>query len=102
MKTAEALLSELIEHVRPPQGCTIKLIEHLDNTFLNWIVIRGDMTNADRERFDKKVLHLCQTDPLVDWSGVNESEDSPRALVYLEQAPGPRVVLQVARRPERS
>ncbi len=91
MKTAEALLSELIEHARPPKGCTIKLIECLDNTFLNWIVIRGDMTGTGRERFDKKVLYLCQTDPRVDWSAVKESEDSRRVLVYLEKANGPRL-----------
>jgi hypothetical protein len=102
MKTAEALLSELIEHARPPKGCTIKLMECLDNTFLNWIVIRDNMTDAGRERFDKKILHLCQTDPRVDWSAVNESEDSRRVIIYVEQAHGPRPVDEIARRPERS
>ncbi len=32
----------------------------------NWIVIRGDMPDAERERFDKKVIQLRQTDPQVD------------------------------------
>lgn len=82
MKTAEALLSELIEQVRPPKGCAIKLIECLGNGFLNWIIIGGDMTDAQRERFNNKVLHLCQTDPRVDWSTVSESEDSRRTIIY--------------------
>lgn len=84
MKTAEALLSELIEHVRPSKGCPIKLIECSDNPFLNWIVIGGDMTDVERERFNTKVLHLCQTDPRVDWSTVDESKDLRRMITYLD------------------
>ncbi len=87
MKTAETLLSELIEHARPPKGCPIKLKEWPASalTIRNWIAIRGDMPDAERERFDKKVVQLRQTDPHVDWSAVNESEDSRRVLLYLDQ-----------------
>jgi len=38
------------------------------------------MTDAERERFDKKVLHLCQTDPQIDWSAINEEEASCRVI----------------------
>jgi hypothetical protein len=88
MKKAEALLSELVEHVRPPKGCPVKLKEWPANalTIRNWIAIRGDMPDAERERFDKKVVQLRQTDPHVDWSAVNESEDLRRVLIYLDQS----------------
>jgi len=86
MKTAEAFLSELIEHAWPPKRCLIKLMECRSNPpkALNWIVIRGDMTDTERERFDKKVLHLCQTDPQIDWSAVNEKEGSYRAIIHVD------------------
>jgi hypothetical protein len=88
MKTAEALLSELVEHVGPRRGCPIKLKEWPASalTNRNWIAIRGDMPDAERERFDKKVVQLRQTDPHVDWSAVNESEDLRRVLIYLDQS----------------
>jgi len=43
MKKAEALLSELVEHVRPPKGCPVKLKEWPANelTIRNWIAISG-------------------------------------------------------------
>jgi hypothetical protein len=43
------------------------------------------MPDAERERFDKKVVQLRQTDPHVDWSAVNESEDLRRVLLYLDR-----------------
>ncbi len=87
MKTAEALLSELIAHVRPPKECPITLKEWPANTLTikNWIAIRGDLPDAERERFDKKVAQLCQTDPQVDWSAVNAREDSRRFILYLNR-----------------
>ena len=85
MKTAETLLSELIEHVRPPKGCPIKLKEWPANaiTVRNWIAIRGDMPDAERERFDRKVVELRRTDPQVDWSSVDTQEESRRVIHYL-------------------
>jgi hypothetical protein len=81
MKKAEALLSELVELVRPPKGCRVKLKEWPTNelTLRNWIAIRGDMPDAE-------VVQLRQTDPHVDWSAVNESEDLRRVLIYLDQS----------------
>ncbi len=87
MKTAEALLSELIAHVRPPKECPITLKEWPANalTTKNWIAIRGDLPDAERERFDRKVAQLRQTDPQVDWSAVNSREDSRRFILYLDR-----------------
>jgi len=50
MKTAEELLAELIEHVRPPKECPIKLKEWPANhiTLRNWIAIRGDLVGPER------------------------------------------------------
>jgi hypothetical protein len=92
MKSAEALLGELVEHVRPPKGCPIKLKEWPANhlTLRNWIAIRGDMADLERERFDKKVVQLRQTDPQVDWSAINEREDSRRVILYIERESGPK------------
>ena len=87
MKTAEDLLAELIEHVRPPKGCPIKLKEWPANhiTLRNWIAIRGDLVGPERERYDKKVTQLRRTDPQVDWSNVNSREGSRRVILFLDQ-----------------
>jgi len=87
MKTAEELLTELIEHVRPPKECPIKLKEWPANhiTLRNWIAIRGDLVGPERERYDKKVTQLRQTDPQVDWSNVNSREGSRRVILFLDQ-----------------
>jgi hypothetical protein len=87
MKTAEELLAELVADVHPPKDCPIKPKEWPADalSIRNWMAIRDDMPDAERERFDKKVAQLCQTDPYIDWSAVNEREDSRRAIHYLEQ-----------------
>ncbi len=87
MKTAEELLAELIEHVRPPKECPIKLKEWPANhiTLRNWIAIRGDLVGPERERYDKKVTQLRRTDPQVDWSNVNSREGSRRVILFLDQ-----------------
>lgn len=93
MKTAELVLAELVEHVRPPKECPIKLKEwpaHAALTNRNWIAIRGDMPDAERERFDKKVIQLRRTDPQVDWSAVNEREDSRRVVLYIDRENEPK------------
>ena len=86
MKSAEALLRELVEDVRPPKGCPIKLKEWPANhlTLRNWIAIGGDMEDPERERFNKKVVQLRRTDPQVDWSAVNEREDSRRVILDVD------------------
>jgi hypothetical protein len=63
MKTAELLLAELVKHVRPPKDCPIKLKEWPAAAALtnrNWIAIRGDMPDAERERFNEKVIHSVE------------------------------------------
>jgi hypothetical protein len=54
----------------------------------NWIAIRGDMADPERERFDKKVVQLRQTDPQVDWSAINEREDSRHVILYIDRESG--------------
>ncbi len=87
MKTAEELLRELVDSVRPPKGCPIKLKEWPATTQLsarNWIAICGDLPDEQRARYQQKIVHLRQKDPLVDWSAIVTSEDSRRVLLYLE------------------
>jgi hypothetical protein len=59
-------------------------------TLRNWIAIRGGMTDPERERFDKKVVQLRQTDPQVDRSAIKEREDSRRVILYIEWESGPK------------
>jgi hypothetical protein len=75
------------QHVRPPKECPIKLKECPANhiTLRNWIAIRGDLVGPERERYDKKVTQLRQTDPQVDWSNVNSREGSRRVILFLDQ-----------------
>jgi hypothetical protein len=86
MKTAEELLRELVDNVRPPKGCPIKLKEWpaTELTVRNWIAICGDMPAPERARYDRKVVQLRQKNPQVDWSAVMTSEDSRRVILYLE------------------
>ena len=39
-----------------------------------------------RRTHEDRVVQLRQTDPHVDWSAVNESEDLRRVLIYLDQS----------------
>jgi hypothetical protein len=59
-------------------------------TLRNWIAVRGGMPDPERERFDKRVVQLRQTDPQVDWSAINEREDSRRVILYIEWESGPK------------
>ena len=92
MKTAEALLSELVEHVPPPKGCPIKLKEWPANhvTLRNWIAVRGDMATRSANFSIRKCFNLRQTDPQVDWSAINEREDSRRVILYIDRESGPK------------
>jgi hypothetical protein len=87
MKTAQELLTELVADVHPPKDCPIKLKEWPATviSIRNWIAIRGDMPDAERERFDKKVVQLRRTDPYVDWSAVDNREDSRRVVLYIDR-----------------
>jgi hypothetical protein len=58
-------------------------------TIRNWIAVRGDMPDSERDRFDKKVIQLRQADPQVDWSAVNKREDSRRVIVYIDRESEP-------------
>ena len=87
MRTAEELLAELVEHVRPPKECPIKLKEWPANTITlrNWIAIRCDLTGEERERYDNKIAQLRQTDPQIDWSNVSSRDGPRRVIVYRDR-----------------
>ncbi len=92
MKTADELLTELVADVHPPKDCPIKLKDWPASvlTVRNWIAIWGDMPDAERKRFDKKVAQLRQTDPYVDWSAVDEREDTRRVVLYIDRENEPK------------
>jgi hypothetical protein len=76
MKTAEAMLKELLLHVRPPRGCAIVLTERESSgpKNLNWVASAGITAPHLADLFAEKVAELRKTDPKIDWS------DSPRRL----------------------
>jgi hypothetical protein len=79
LKTANALLDELLLHVKPPRGCAIELIERNTND-PNWIAAAGIMDLSGNGRFSSKVADLQKSDPIVDWSAAAERRGDRRRI----------------------
>ncbi len=60
MKTANALLEELLDYVAPPRGCAIYLAESdpRDETETNWASGAPPMPNTALERYTWKLAEL--------------------------------------------
>jgi hypothetical protein len=84
MKHAEAMLRELILHVRPPVGCAIVLLEWEPKgpDDQNWIASSGNMDAERLLRFNEKVAELRRTDRIVDWSDVHSVMDRTAAWLF--------------------
>jgi hypothetical protein len=91
MKHAEAMLREIVLHVRPPRGCAIVLLEWESKRAEdeNWVASVGIM-DADRVlRFTGKVAELRKTDPIIDWSEVQIRWGSQRRVaLWLSEVEG--------------
>ena len=71
MKTANAILTELVEACQPPPRCTIVMTETIpdETDERNWLVARGPMENTRKAAlFSSKVAELRLTEPTIDWS----------------------------------
>ena len=81
MRTARAVLEELVLHVQPPKGCAIVLTERPFRTPCdpNWIATVGPMGPEYGKRYTAKVAELRHTDLRIEWSEVT-SADGPRRV----------------------
>jgi hypothetical protein len=73
MKSAKALLEELIRHVNPRRGLVIEVRE-MPSTGAddpNWVAATGAMDIPRTRRFSDKVAALRKSDPIIDWSNVD-------------------------------
>jgi hypothetical protein len=66
MRTAEAVLRELVFHVQPPAGCAIVLTEWQAEP--NWVAACGTMEAQKLKRYNEKLAQLRESDPVIDWS----------------------------------
>jgi hypothetical protein len=83
MKTANALLEELLDYVAPPRGCAIYLAESdpRDETETNWASGAPPMPDPALDRYTWKLAELRRSDRLVDWSGVETPSDGGRKII---------------------
>jgi hypothetical protein len=72
VRSANAVLQELVLHVRPPRGRAIVLTERTPSGpgDQNWVEAIGLIGNEVARHFTEKVAALRKSDPQVDWSGV--------------------------------
>jgi len=70
MRSAQAILKELVSHVSPPPGCAIVLTEYKSSGPIqpNWMAACGNMDAQKLVLFNKKLIELRNTDPIIDWS----------------------------------
>ncbi len=90
MKAAEAILTELVQHVRPPRGCAIVLSEWKStgpsgSADPNWVAATGNMGPQKLIRYSKKIVELRKSDPKIDWSGVKILAGSRRVALWLSE-----------------
>jgi hypothetical protein len=90
MKSAEAMLNELIRHVRPPRGCAIVLTERESSgpSDPNWVAASGTMEAPKTLRYTEKVSELRRTDPQIDWSDVKVLIGSRRVAHWYSEVEG--------------
>src|SRR5262245_37867479 len=90
MKSAEAMLEELVSHVRPPRGCAIVLTEWKSGgpTEPNWVAATGNMEAQKLARYNEKIAELRKTDPQIDWSDVKILRGPHRVVLWLSEVKG--------------
>jgi hypothetical protein len=83
MKHAEAILKELVLHVRPPRGCAIVLTEWQSSgpTDPNWVAASGNMDATKLVSYSEKIAALRKTDTMIDWSDVKLTTGARRVAL---------------------
>ena len=84
MKSAQAILEELATEVQPRPGCAIVLTEWKlsGQNDQNWVPACGNMDAEKLRRFNKKIVELLRTDPVIDWSGVETLVKDQRRIAH--------------------
>ena len=74
MRPVKQVLEELVRYVEPPRGVAIFLTESIPSSAsdLNWVAIMGTTGVQCNDRFEHKLAGLRKSDPIVDWSGIDE------------------------------
>jgi hypothetical protein len=74
VRPVKQVLSELASYVDPPRGVAIFLAESIPSSAsdLNWVAIMGETSVQCNERFEYKVAGVRKSDPIVDWSGIDQ------------------------------
>jgi hypothetical protein len=81
MKSAQAVLREIVEYVRPPEESAIVLTEwDFGPAKRNWVVSCGYMEEEKLRRFSEKDLELRKSNPTIDWSSEEIGESGRRRV----------------------
>ena len=74
IRPAKQVLDELASYVGSPRGVVIFLAESIPSfaNGLNWVAIMDGTGVQCNERFEHKVARLRKSDPIVDWSGIEQ------------------------------
>ena len=94
LRPVKQVLEELVRYVEPPRGVAIFLTESIPSSAsdLNWV--RWATGVQCNDRFEHKLAGLRKSDPIVDWSGIDEhgaqrwrivrwvSEHTPQRLTF--------------------
>jgi len=92
LRPVKQVLDELVRYVEAPRGVTIFLTESIPSSAsdLNWVAIMEPTGVQCNDRFAHKVAGLRKSDPLVDWSGIDEHGGQKRRIIkwVSERTPG--------------
>jgi hypothetical protein len=92
LRPVKQLLDELVRYVEAPRGVAIFLTESIPSSAsdLNWVAIMEPTGVQCNDRFAHKVAGLRKSDPLVDWSGMDEHGGQKRRIIkwVSERTPG--------------
>jgi hypothetical protein len=94
MRSADAVLNELVLHVQPPLGCAAQLSERPSTGpgDPNWVATAGIMDAERTLRFSGKVAELRKSDTEINWSNVKISTSAGRVALYFSEATPPKAM----------
>lgn len=82
LKSAEELLEDLLQAVRPPKGVAIVLRERkpTDQLDANWVVATGNLPPDAMTKYSSAVIEMRRQNPRIDWDDVTEREGEWRRI----------------------
>jgi hypothetical protein len=87
MRSANAVLRELVLHVQPPRGCAIVLMEWASSGPVdpNWVIATGNMAPPQMQRYTERVAELRKSDTEIDWSDVAMPVGHRRVALWVSE-----------------